>query len=96
MVLVGEHRLDGEGNRRCGMARYGMSDELGASYGWCWDTAVLCTRMFELGPLLLSASFIFNDQRLWMATFYVSTFYGERIMVMVDGDGELCLGGSSG
>ena len=63
VVLVGEHRLDGEGNRRCGMVRYGMSDELGASYGWCWDTAVLCTRVFELGPLLLSwvksASFIF-------------------------------------
>ena len=42
VVLVGEHRLDGEGNRRCrnrrcGMVRYGMSDELGdvlgASYG---------------------------------------------------------------
>ena len=59
MVLVGDHRLDGEGNRRCGMVRYGMSDEFGASYGRCWNTAVLCTRMFELGPLLLSASFIF-------------------------------------
>ena len=33
VVLVGEHKLDGEGNRRCGMVRYGMSDELGASYG---------------------------------------------------------------
>ena len=48
---------------RCGMVRYGMSDELGASYGWCRDIAVLYTRVFELGPLLLSwvksASFIF-------------------------------------
>ena len=79
------------------MVRYGMSDVVGVSYGWCWDTAVLSTRMFELGPLLLSASFIFNDygwRRFMFRRFMVMD--GERIMVMVDGDGELCLGGSSG
>ena len=39
VVLLGEHKLGGEGNRRCGMVRYGISDVVGASYGWCWDTA---------------------------------------------------------
>ena len=52
VVLVCEHKLGGEGNRRCGMVRYGMSDVVGASSGWCWDTAVLCTRAFGAGTVV--------------------------------------------
>ena len=50
--------------------------------------------MFELGPLLLSASFIFNDYGWRLFMFRRFMFMdGERVMVMDDGDGELCLGG---
>lgn len=57
--------------------------------------------MFELGPLLLSwvksASFVFNAYGWRRFMFRRFMFMdGERIMVMDDGDGELCLGGSSG
>ena len=67
------------------MVRYGMSDVVGASYGWCWDTAVLCTRMFELGPLLLSASSIFNDYgwRRFMFRRFMANVLWLWLMVMV-------------
>ena len=53
-------------------------------------------RVRALGPLLLSwvksASFVFNAYG-WRRFMFMD---GERVMVMDDGDGELCLGGSSG
>ena len=82
------------------MVRYGMSDELGASYA---GTLLFCARAcLELGPLLLScrcvwvksASFVFNAWRRFMFRRFMF-MDGERVMVMDDGDGELCLGGSS-
>ena len=61
-------------------------------------TLLFCARAcLELGPLLLSASLVFNDYGWRRFMFRRFMFMdGERIMVMDDGDGELCLGGSSG
>ena len=63
-------------------------------------TLLFCARAFELGPLLpswvKSASFVFNDYGWRRFMFRRFMFMdGERIMVMDDGDGEHCLGGSS-
>ena len=70
-------------------------------------TLLFCARAFGAGTTVAELSLRVDYerelcfQRLWIATFYVYGWRrfmfmdGERVMVMDDGDGELCLGGSS-
>ena len=52
MVLVGEHKLGGEGNRRCGIGDMVWAMWWERAMDGAGDTAVLCTRVFGAGTVV--------------------------------------------